>query len=83
MPAKFTHTEEYCYPCKYHHQQLIMSGLHPIYHMHCKHPKVTENYELTFTREKGRFIGENDENRPQWCPIRGNKEAEAEAERDE
>ncbi len=82
MPSKFNVSQEYCFPCKYHVQAMMKSGQHPIYNMYCEHPDAeADRPDYPYPRGKhGKFIGENDENRPQWCPIRGNKQAEQEAE---
>ena len=78
MPSKTHHNyvSEDCYPCKWLSRKLFQSGRHPIYHCHCQHPKAEEQW-ASF-HEKGRFIGETDK-RPEWCPIRGDKQAESEA----
>ena len=78
MPSttQYNYAREECYPCKWLKRKLHMSGRNPIYHCHCMHAKAQEHW-ATFN-ERGRFIGETD-NRPSWCPIHGDKQAEAEA----
>jgi len=75
MPSKYTSVLEVCFPCKYFQQRLFKSGLDPIYDATCNHPTVIEIYG-----NRGRLIGRNDPPRPGWCPIRGDKQAEREAE---
>ena len=82
MPSVISHQQEVCFPCKYFKRHLWMSGLHPIYHSFCEHPTQRHDRPVSgLSPSDGRFIGE-DETRPQWCPIRGNKAAELEADAD-
>lgn len=82
MPTKFTQTVEYCFPCKHFHQHLVKSGRDPICEQRCQHPSQTQETLFGFTSQtKGRRITDTDQ-RPQWCPIRGDVQAEKEAEND-
>ncbi len=84
MPSKrsYTVSEETCYPCKYWRQHLWKSGQHPVYYRYCQHPSQQEESIGAFGG-KGRFISDSSDERPDWCPIRGDAKAEREAMDDE
>lgn len=79
MPSKTNNVEEFCFPCRFHIQEMVRSGQHPLYRMYCGHPIEQGRFERR--SRKGKLIGENNEHRPQWCPIRGDAQAEKDAER--
>lgn len=56
---------------------MIKSGRNPIYDDRCTHPSQLEgSREYLGEPSRGRRI------RPDWCPIRGDAQAEKEAEQD-
>lgn len=83
MPSTLdiNYTKEVCFPCKWFSRQLLISGQNPKYQTSCSYPSVVAD-DLGLIRGKGKTIniGHGDPSRPQWCPIRGNAEAEQEAE---
>jgi len=81
MPSKHTFTAEHCYPCKYWRQTLWKSGLHPVYQRFCQHPSQLDS-SSRFRPDEGRFISDSSDERPDWCPLRGNPRAEQEAMND-
>lgn len=84
MPSvQRTHTIEMCYPCKWLKRQLWMSGRNPIYETTCIHPTKLRDSAIYGT--KGEFIGRtpHEDIRPNWCPIRGDAQAEADATEDD
>lgn len=84
MPSKRSYTvnEETCYPCKYWSQVQWKSGRDPEYHRYCQHPTVQDDPIGAFGG-KGRLISTYSNERPIWCPIRGDAEAEREAMADD
>lgn len=80
MPHKVTQTVEYCSPCKWYTHRMVKSGLHPVYHSACNHPQEVAD-DMFDRTERGHTI--HGQYRPSWCPIRGDAQAEMDAERDE
>lgn len=80
MPSKKSVNYDYesCHPCKFFAHMLFKSGRDPIYESFCEHPS---NLKPSFYgREKGRLIDHHgSDRRPDWCPIRGDAQAEKEA----
>lgn len=79
MPSQQSRSYHYesCVPCKWFSRRLTKSGFHPIRESTCTHDDATGG--MPSRLEHGRYIGENTDIRPQWCPIRGNAEAEKDA----
>lgn len=71
-PTAFTlpRHQKSCVLCKYHDQQMVRSGLNPVYRHYCTHPNAKPINEhpimLTYTPE--RYIGQSSDT-PQWCPV--------------
>jgi hypothetical protein len=75
---------ETCHPCKWFHRRLWKSGQNPIYHSECRHP--SQLHESGLMGEKGRQLGDKGSmrtRRPDWCPIRGDDQADLEAQEEE
>lgn len=75
MPSKDIDGHEYCLPCSWRKTVEVQSGSHPINRMYCGYPIFTNRFSRK--RKAGKLIGQDNENRPEWCPIRGDEHAKS------
>lgn len=79
MPSKDTDNHEYCLPCLWRKTVQVQFGAHPINKMYCGYPMFTDRFSRK--RKIGKLIGQDNEKRPDWCPLRDDQQAEQNATR--
>lgn len=66
-PTRYTPpTRLTCCGCKHHKEQMVKSGLNPVYRSYCMHPKRWGDAPTMGDIE--REIGDTDDT-PHWCPV--------------